>query len=69
MKIVRLVKDMRPSGRAGEDIVIPDDMATKLIASKEAENARPYPPPDVAPAVAVGTAARPRRNYLTRKRG
>lgn len=69
MKIVRLVQDMRPSGRAGEDIVIPDDMATKLIASKEAVDPRPFPPPDVAPTVPVGIVARPRRNYLTRKRG
>lgn len=69
MKIVTLTRDMRPQ-RAGEDMVLPDDIAAKVIASGEAKNPRPFPPPDVAPVVPVGkTLTLPRRGYLTRKRG
>lgn len=70
MKIVRLTKDMHP-WRGGQDAVLPDDLAAKVIASGEASDPRPYPPPDVAPAVPVGTKTLtlPRRGYQTRKRG
>lgn len=43
-----MTRDMRP-WRKGEDAVLPDEMAEKLLKAKEAENPRPYPPPDVAP--------------------
>jgi len=60
---------MRP-WRGGQDAVIPEALAAKLVASGEAKNSRPFPPPDVAPAIPVGTTEvmRPKR-YFTRKRG
>ena len=57
VRIVKLRKDMRPH-RRGDDVVVPDSLAKSLIASGEAEDSRPYPPPDVKPAVPVG-ATRP----------
>jgi hypothetical protein len=62
---------MRP-WQKGADAVLPDELAAQVVKNGEAENSRPYPPPDVAPRVPVGTVdtvARPRRAYLTRKRG
>lgn len=67
MQIVKLTRDMRP-WQKGQDVVLPPAIAEKLIANGEAENPRPYPPPDVAPAVPVGVAPQPKR-YMTRKRG
>lgn len=68
MKIVTFTRDMRP-WQKGEDAVLPDALAAKVIASGEAKDSRPFPPPDVAPAVPVGIEiVRPRRGYLTRKR-
>jgi hypothetical protein len=72
MRIVTLKRDMRP-WRAGQDAVVPDAIADMLIKSNEASNPRPFPPPDVAPRVAVGerpvlTLKRPRA-YYTRGKG
>ncbi len=68
-QIVTIVRDMRP-WRAGQDAVLPDDLADKLVKAGDAQNPRPYPPQDVAPAVPVGTETltlkRP-RPYFTRK--
>lgn len=66
-KVVRLRRDMRP-WQAGQDAVLPDELAAKLVKDGDAEDPRPFPPPDVAPQKPVGTVLRPRR-YLTRKRG
>jgi hypothetical protein len=68
-RIVRITRDMRPWS-AGQDAVLPDDLAAKLIKSGEAENSRPYPPPDVAPTVPVGSAevVGPTKRFQTRKR-
>jgi hypothetical protein len=71
MRIVKLSRDMRP-WRAGQDAVVPDEVADKLVEAGDATDPRPYPPEDVAPAVPVGsgtlTLKRP-RGYFTRKRG
>ncbi len=81
MRIVQLTRDLRP-WRKGEDAVLPDDLASRLLKSGEATNARPFPPPDVAPATPVGSVSPPveapkpdrparpilhRKNYMTRK--
>lgn len=70
MRIVTLARDMRPH-RAGDDRVLPDELAAALIASGDARDSRPFPPPDVAPAVAVGEVKRPvlsaKQRYFTRK--
>lgn len=69
MKIVKLTKDLHP-WREGQDAVLPDELATQVLKSGEATDPRPFPPPDVAPAVPVGkTLTLPRKGYLTRKRG
>ena len=68
MKIVRMTCDMRPWSK-GQDAVLPDDVAKRLIDNKEAEDSRPYPPPDVKPQVPVGSIKPPKTRYLTRKRG
>lgn len=70
MRIVRLTRDMKPWGK-GQDAVLPDDLAAKLIAAKDAEDSRPFPPPDVAPQVPVRAAPVPpvKGRYMTRKRG
>jgi hypothetical protein len=72
MRIVKLTRDMRPY-RQGQDAVLPDELAAKLVEKGDAEDSRPYPPVDVAPRVPVGepppkTLTRP-RPYFTRKRG
>ena len=71
MRIVKLTRDMRPNGRAGDDIVVPDEVAAKLVKEQLAKDPRPYPPPDVAPAVPVGEQPKLKRAppYFTRKRG
>jgi hypothetical protein len=71
MRIVTLTKDMRP-WQKGEDAVLPEPLAAKLIADGDAENERPYPPPDVAPAKSNVAPERPvlqPKRYFTRKRG
>jgi hypothetical protein len=70
MKIIKLNRDLRP-WRAGQDAVVPDDVAAKLLASGDATDSRPYPPADVAPSTPVGgrpilKLKRP-RSYFTRK--
>jgi hypothetical protein len=70
MKIVKLTRDMRP-WREGQDAVLPDDLADKLVKAGDAKDSRPFPPQDVAPAVPVVAEPllkRP-RPYFTRKRG
>ncbi|HZP88650.1 MAG TPA: hypothetical protein VFB54_17710 [Burkholderiales bacterium] len=67
MKIVTLTRDMRP-WRKGQDAVLSDELAKKLLKDGDAQNERPFPPPDVAPATAQ-PAFEPKR-YMTRgKRG
>lgn len=61
MRIVNMTRDMRP-WRKGEDAVLPEDMAAKLVKDGDASNSRPFPPPDVAPARPV---VEPKR-YMTR---
>jgi hypothetical protein len=68
MKIVTFTRDMRP-WQKGQDAVIPDELAAKVVASGEAENPRPFPPEDVAPAAPVAAPPAPARRYITRKRG
>lgn len=63
-KLVRLLRDMRPWGK-GQDAVLPDDLAAKLVKEGDAADLRPFPPPDVAPSQPL---LRPKR-YITRKRG
>jgi hypothetical protein len=71
-RLVTMTRDLRP-WRAGQDAVVPAAKAAELIENGDAENPRPYPPPDVAPAVAVGDEPPPvlrrPRPYFTRKRG
>lgn len=67
MRIVTITRDMRPY-RAGQDAVLPDDLADKLLKSGEAKDPRPFPPPDVAPAKPVGTLTLPKSKYFTRKK-
>jgi hypothetical protein len=69
MRIVKLTRDMRPSGRAGADIVLPDEKAAELVESGEAEDSRPFPPPDVAPAKPVRAPIPEKKGYMTRKGG
>jgi hypothetical protein len=74
-QIVRLTRDMRPNGRAGDDVVLPAAVAAELIEKGDAEDPRPFPPADVAPAVPTGKDGRPQltlrrpRPYFTRKKG
>jgi hypothetical protein len=69
MRVVRILRNMRP-WRAGQDAVLSDELAAKLIAAGDAEDSRPYPPPDVAPRVAVAAPLPPTKGrYMTRKRG
>ena len=67
MRIVTLTRNMRPWS-SGQDAVLPDELAEKLIADGDAKNPRPFPPPDVAPAQKVEAVMQPKR-YFTRKRG
>lgn len=71
-RIVRLRRDMRP-WRAGQDAVVPESMVDELLKAGAIENVRPFPPPDVAPAVKDLNPERPAlrrpRPYFTRKRG
>ena len=69
MRIVQLTRDMRPNGRAGDDIVVPDAVAESLVKNKEATNPRPFPPPDVAPPQPAKPSLPAPRRYATRKRG
>jgi hypothetical protein len=62
--IVRATRDMRP-WQKGEDRVLPDDLAAKLVKDGDAEDPRPFPPADVAPRPPA-KAPRPRR-YMTRE--
>jgi hypothetical protein len=57
--------------RAGQDAVLPEALVKKLIASGEAKDPRPYPPPDVLPAAAEEKTPelKPSKPYFTRKRG
>jgi len=68
--IVKFTKDMHP-WRAGQDGVIQDDaLAARLVKSGEAQDPRPYPPPDVAPVLSPRSVASPKRPMLRlRKRG
>jgi hypothetical protein len=71
MKIVTIERNMRP-WRAGQDAVLPDELADKLVKAGDAKDPRPYPPQDVAPAVPVTArpTLKPARPYFTRnKRG
>jgi hypothetical protein len=52
----------------GQDAVLPDEVASRLVASGEAANPRPYPPPDVRPPEPRIEPRRAPRGYLTRKR-
>jgi hypothetical protein len=64
-RIVKLTADLRPF-RKGEDAVLPDEVAARLIKSGEATNSRPYPPSDVSPAIPV-SAAQPRRSAIRKR--
>jgi len=69
--IVRMTKDLSP-WRKGQDAVIASDaFAVALVKSGDAEDPRPFPPPDVAPIVHERTASAPQRPLLKlgRKRG
>ena len=71
MRIVEMTRDMRPYAK-GQDAVLPDDLAAKLLKDGEAKNPRPFPPPDVAPPKdRVATPIPPvKSRYMTRnKRG
>lgn len=65
-QIVRLTRDMHP-WRKGDDVALPEALAKKLVESKEAEDPRPFPPPDVA-GPKPEPLLKPKR-YLTRRRG
>ena len=68
-RIVKLTRDMKPWGK-GQDAVLPDELAAKMIKSGDAEDSRPFPPPDVAPRVPVAAPLPPGKGrYITRKRG
>lgn len=68
MRVVKMTKSMRPYG-AGDSAALPDDLAEKLIAAGEAEDSGPFPPPDVAPRVAVAAPLPPHKGrYMIRKR-
>jgi hypothetical protein len=68
MKIVKLTRDMRP-WRAGDDAVLPDELAEKLLKLGEAQDPRPYPPSDVAPAAPRETLSLKKKpGYFTRKK-
>jgi hypothetical protein len=64
MRIVTLTRDMRPWHK-GQDAVLPDALAAKLIKAGEATNEREYPPREKD---SQDTHLEPKR-YLTRKRG
>lgn len=68
-RIVTFTRDLRP-WQNGQDAVLPDELAAKLIKSGEAKDSRPFPPPDVAPRIPVEAAPLPpvRGRYMTRKR-
>ena len=70
MRIVTMSRDLRPF-RQGQDAVVSEALADMLVKAGDASNPRPYPPPDVAPAVPVGepreTLRLPRGRYMTRK--
>jgi len=82
MRVVQLTRDLRPWHK-GQDAVLPDDLAERLLKSGEATNPRPFPPADVAPQKPVGAPVPPvtqataptkptrptlhRKDYLTRK--
>ncbi len=68
MQIVTLTRDMRP-WRSGQDAVLPDEIAAKLVDSGEAKDPRPFPPPDMAPNNPVRDAQLQPKRYFTRKRG
>jgi hypothetical protein len=69
MRIVQMTRDLRPWAK-GQDAVVPDGVAQKLLKDGDAADSRPFPPPDVAPAVPVGpTRPQTKRGYMTRKRG
>jgi hypothetical protein len=69
MRIVRMTRDMRPWGK-GQDAVLPEALAAKLVKDGDAEDSRPFPPPDVAPRVPVAAPLPPNKGrYMTRKRG
>lgn len=68
MRLVTFTCDMKPWS-CGQDVVLPDEVAARLVASGEATNPRPYPPPDVRPSESKALPRRGPRGYLTRARG
>lgn len=67
--IVRITKDLHP-WRKGQDAVIASDtLAAQLVKSGDAENPRPFPPPDVAPVQTRAVEAPKRPMLRLRKRG
>lgn len=68
MRIVEMTRDMRPYAK-GQDAVLPDDVAAKLLQEGDAKNPRPFPPPDVAPKNRVATQIPPvKSSYMTRNK-
>jgi hypothetical protein len=69
MKIVTFTRDMRP-WQKGQEAVLPDALAAKVVASGEATDPRPFPPQDVAPTRPVGTPTEQpqRKRYFTRRK-
>jgi len=68
MRIVTMIKSLRPF-MAGDPAVLPDEMAERLINDGEAKDSRPFPPPDVAPRVAVAAPVPSAKGrYMIRRR-
>jgi hypothetical protein len=73
MKVVQLTTDLKP-WRRGDDAILPDELADKLVASGEGINPRPFNPkePDIAdrqimqPLRHADGKFKPRRRYLTK---
>jgi hypothetical protein len=74
MKLVTLTTDMRGWGR-GDNALLPDEVADKLVANGEATNPRRWPAePSIADLPMLTTPlrpdpppeAKPRRRYLTK---
>lgn len=62
MKLVKFTTAMSPHS-VGEERVVPDDVAERLVKNGEA-TARPFPPPDLAPMVQRAVEA-PKRPTLS----
>jgi hypothetical protein len=72
MRIVKITRDLRPF-RAGQDAVLDDVLAARLVKDGDASDSRPFPPADVRPASAAepqsAQATAKSRTFMTRKRG